>query len=86
MPQPHHRLPSMSQRMPSGVPGPASMNPLVGNGVAAGGDIVGQDLAVRHAAEFHDVEDFLVGEKHSPFGPRMPSATMVALPVAASMR
>ena len=27
MPQPHHRLPSMSQRMPSGVPpGPASMS------------------------------------------------------------
>jgi len=26
MPQPHHRLPSMSERMPSGVPGPASTN------------------------------------------------------------
>ena len=26
MPQPHHRLPSISQRKPSGVPGPASMN------------------------------------------------------------
>src|SRR5437763_99931 len=25
MPQPHHRSPSLSQRMPSGAPGPAAM-------------------------------------------------------------
>ncbi len=29
MPQPHHRLPSMSTRNPSGVPGPASRNILL---------------------------------------------------------
>ena len=59
MPQPHHRLPSTSQRMPSGVPpGPASMkDALVGELAAAVGDVEGEELAVGHAAALDHVEE-----------------------------
>ena len=42
---------------------------LVGNRVAAGRDVIGEDLAVRHAAGFHDIEDFFVRRKAQPVGP-----------------
>ena len=37
--------------------------------VAAGGDVVGEDLAVRHAAGFDDVEDLFVRREAQPVRP-----------------
>src|SRR5262249_23233536 len=39
---------------------------LVGKLGAIGRNVIGQDLAVRYAAGFHDVEDFFVGRKAQP--------------------
>src|SRR5258707_13312637 len=44
-------------------------HPLVGNPVAAGAYIIGKNLAVGHAARFHDVEDFFVRRKAKPVRP-----------------
>src|SRR6185437_15540828 len=38
-------------------------HPLVGNRRAIGRDIVGEDLAVRHAARFHDIKNLLIRRK-----------------------
>src|SRR5262249_41703101 len=39
---------------------------LVGKLGAVGRNVIGQDLAVRYAARFHNVEDFFVGRKAQP--------------------
>ena len=56
MPQPHHRLPSTSQRNPSGVPGPGvDQHAPVRQPLAAADDVIGEDVA-RRAAGFDDVQ------------------------------
>src|SRR5260370_17236846 len=42
---------------------------LVGNLVAAWRDVISEDLAVRHAARFHDLKDLFVRRDANPGGP-----------------
>src|SRR5207247_1859017 len=42
---------------------------LVGNLIATGPHVIGENLAVRHAARFHDVEDFFIRRKTKPVRP-----------------
>src|SRR5947207_4048637 len=87
MPQPHHRLPSMSHRMPSGVPGPASMNtrlfeilsPLAETSWAR----IFRFGTPRDSTTYRI---FSSGEKHRPLGPSTPSATILDFPVLPSTR
>ena len=67
MPQPHHRLPSISTRNPSGVPGlGVDEDPVVGQPLAAVDDVERADQPVRRGAGGDHVQDrFIRGEREA---------------------